>query len=755
MDRTMKRAAKVMTSVVGAFLLMTLWLAPTASAVVTCGFVGSTATVTFGAAGESATILRSGNAIFVNGVACGLATVTTTDDIVVADASAIAGSQSVTIDLSGGRFEPGLTGEGGADPVDEIEIDIVDLGGDPGDTLTVTGSSAATPALAADDSVWIEDDAAPPTGGFADFNVEIDDVDDLIWTGVAILNVNSGTGDDYVDASSYTFGPVSINGGDGDDWLAGASGNDVIAAGNGDDTLDYSGFSAPGVSVNLQGNQTATGSGGTDTISGFENVAGTTSNDVLTGDQNDNWIYPGDGNDVASGGSSGNDTVDYSYASGGVTVDLNLGVQATGGAGTDTLSGFENVYGTALNDTLTGDAGDNVLGEGGGGNDTLAGGAGYDVADYFGVVAALTVDLDATPQTITGSGTDTVSGLEGVWGGDGNDTFDGSTADEEFDGAAGTDTVTFADAAAGVTVDLTGEFSDGEGSDGLYGIENVVGSGFDDAIEGTYGTTAALANNNLNGGAGNDWVSYSQAAAGVTVSLALQPAAQATGGGGTDTLSNFEHVAGSAFNDSLTGDAGNNTFTGGDGDDTLTGGLGTDTVDYSAAAAAMTVDFLTGSATGEGSDTLATIENVVGSAFDDSFTGSAGNESFDGGDGVDTISYQFAGASIILDLAAGVATGQGTDLLTAVENVKGSTLADTLLGDGAENKLQGGQGNDEVGGRGGADVLGGSGGNDTLRGAGGNDTLKGGPGGDYLSGGAGKDTCKGGPGEDTVKSCEH
>ena len=70
---------------------------------------------------------------------------------------------------------------------------------------------------------------------------------------------------------------------------------------------------------------------------------------------------------------------------------------------------------------------------------------------------------------------------------------------------------------------------------------------FNDTLEGNSGT------NVLAGGAGIDTVSYQHALAGVTVSLALTTA-QNTLGAGTDTLSGFEHLIGSAFNDTLIGD---------------------------------------------------------------------------------------------------------------------------------------------------------------------------------------------------------
>ncbi len=63
----------------------------------------------------------------------------------------------------------------------------------------------------------------------------------------------------------------------------------------------------------------------------------------------------------------------------------------------------------------------------------------------------------------------------------------------------------------------------------------------------------------------------------MTVSLAIGTA-QNTIGAGTDTLTNFENLTGSAFNDTLTGNTGANTLSGLAGNDTLNGGAGNDTL---------------------------------------------------------------------------------------------------------------------------------------------------------------------------------
>ena len=78
------------------------------------------------------------------------------------------------------------------------------------------------------------------------------------------------------------------------------------------------------------------------------------------------------------------------------------------------------------------------------------------------------------------------------------------------------------------------------------------------------------------GAAGSDTASYADAASAVTVSLAHQGAAQNTIGAGVDTLSNFENLTGSAFNDTLTGDGNANFLSGLAGNDALLGGAGND-----------------------------------------------------------------------------------------------------------------------------------------------------------------------------------
>ena len=188
--------------------------------------------------------------------------------------------------------------------------------------------------------------------------------------------------------------------------------------------------------------------------------------------------------------------------------------------------------------------------------------------------------------------------------------------------ATGTDTASYADATGGVTVSLaleTAQITGGAGTDTLSNFENLTGSAFNDTLAGDDN------DNTINGGAGTDTVSYADAADAVTVSLADQGTAQDTGGAGSDTLTNFENLTGSAHDDTLTGDgnantlsglAGDDTLEGGAGNDTLDGGDGTDTASYIGAASGVTVSLAISTAQntfGAGTDTLTNIENLTGS----------------------------------------------------------------------------------------------------------------------------------------------
>jgi Ca2+-binding RTX toxin-like protein len=331
-----------------------------------------------------------------------------------------------------------------------------------------------------------------------------------------------------------------------------------------------------------------------------------------------------------------------------------------------------------------------------------------DIVSYAASAAGVSVNLSLVgAQATGGSGSDTFTSIEHLIGSNFNDTVSGSSANNALDGGAGIDTVSYATAGAGVSVSLSlvgvAQNTFGAGIDTLVNFENLTGSFFNDTLSGNSG------NNVLNGLGGTDTVSYANAIAAVTVDLSLV-GAQNTVGAGTDTLLNFENVIGSGFNDTLRGNAGSNV---------LDGSLGIDTASYSNAGTGVTVSLdllgLAQNTVGAGIDTLFSIENLIGSSFNDTLSGNAGANTLNGGAGIDTVTYATAGAgvSVSLNTAAAQATGgAGSDTLSGFENLTGSNFSDTLTGNGLNNSLDGGSGNDTINGLQGNDILTGGSGSD-------------------------------------------
>jgi Ca2+-binding RTX toxin-like protein len=189
-------------------------------------------------------------------------------------------------------------------------------------------------------------------------------------------------------------------------------------------------------------------------------------------------------------------------------------------------------------------------------------------------------------------------------------------------------------------------------------------------------------------------------------------------------------IVGLGGNDTIDGVGGNDTICGGDGNDTLLGGAGDDSLD--------------------------------GAAGKDTLLGGAGNDLLNGGAGKDTASFRGAGR-VTVDLVAKTATGEGSDTLAGIENLRGSSGKDILRGDALANRLEGLGGADRLIGRGrndtllggrGRDRLSGGDGRDRLLGGAGLDRLAGGKGRDRLDGGKGFDVCDGGAGVDSARKCE-
>ena len=305
------------------------------------------------------------------------------------------------------------------------------------------------------------------------------------------------------------------------------------------------------------------------------------------------------------------------------------------------------------------------------------------------------------------------------------------------------------------TRNLTGtNFPDGDTLTGDENDNELLGRGGDDTLNGGAGADM------LDGGDGNDTASYDGSDAGVTVDLDRTVAQDSVGDASGDILANIENLTGSEHDDTLTGDAGNNTLIGGDGDDTLIGGAGADelfggkntvgnsggdTASYAGSSEGVKVSLVQGAENTGGDaqgDTLTEIENLTGSAQDDTLTGNmvsnrlsggagadtlsggkgddtliggTGRDRLRGGDGDDTADYSESAAGVRVNLQSNTAAGGDAtgDRFDDIENLTGSEHNDRLTGDAGKNTLTGGDGDDTLRGGTGKDMLDGGSGNDT------------------------------------------
>ena len=318
--------------------------------------------------------------------------------------------------------------------------------------------------------------------------------------------------------------------------------------------------------------------------------------------------------------------------------------------------GDDLIEGLAGNDLLCGGRGSDLLIgrdgrdrlDGGGGDDGLQPGAGKDVVrggggrldDVRYPDATRSISASLADDQVTGTGTDTLDGgVELIVGSPFDDEIEGNKASNILIGLEGNDTIT-----------------------GLGGGDGVVGGAGDDVLDGgngldfaeNYFVDAYFRPNNILAGP-------------VNVNLLTGVST----GNGNDTLVEIEGASGSRGNDIMTGDAGDNTFVvlnegddtvdggdgddlidGGDGVDSLNGGLGIDTLGNLDSAAGMTIDLNT--QTDSHGDTLAGFENVLGTVFDDTITGNDASNTIEGSFGADVL-FGLDGDDVILGGSSGFA----------------------------------------------------------------------------------------------------
>ena len=304
--------------------------------------------------GVAVSVLRSGDDIVVAGVgACaGSPTVLNTDLISVTGAD---GSESLTIDLSGGPFAPGATAEGSG--LSEIEwvassVESLVIQGSSGNDMIRFGSAGGN--LNSDD----------------DADLTLPDVATSIVYGALGSDVLSGAGAFGADPGKWAR-PLHLYGQDGGDKLTGGTDDDLLDGGAGVDDIRQFNVS--------DGGDTIVGGAGVDKLSYSSRQATDPLSVTLDGVANDGSAGEGDnvGTDVENvllG--AGNDFFDATA--------LTIKNLVQGGAGADELHGGgsgDQLRGDGGNDLLFGDGGNDVLNAiepETGTNDTLSGGAGSD-----------------------------------------------------------------------------------------------------------------------------------------------------------------------------------------------------------------------------------------------------------------------------------------------------------------------------------------------------------------------------------------
>lgn len=563
-----------------------------------------------------------------------------------------------------------------------------------------------------------------------------------------------GAGDDIVAGNAGSDhlkgegGNDVLYGGSGNDILDGGIGSDVLSGGTGIDTASYA-SAANAVTVYLTNAALNQGDAAGDVYDSIENLIGSGAGDVLGGDDGDNEITGGKGSDFLLGG-LGSDTYKWNI-----------------GDGADVIEDVEFIAETIV--SAEGEIGENYevlwtrLGDPKGSN--------LKTEYQLQLVHAETGELIYDQRTFTYDGLTDQPEVR-YWQKQGwqkgfMPATDGSVTrvayDEQMDGGE-------ADAIEmGAGISLADLFFEREADNlRISYIVNDDGNNGEGLAVGQSNTANLLVRNHF---LDKNRVEYLIFADGLAVSLTNIITADTTGivnGTDLDELIVGQRgvrddvLDGGAGDDVISGGEGNDTLRGGEGDDILEGGRGADVIDggahspapvegqdapgirgdtvrYATSGAGVTVDLASsgpqvgGDAQG---DTLANIENVTGSIYDDTLSG----------DDADNILDALGGNNILEGRGGNdvLVSGDGNDILD------GGAGEDNLSGGGGNDVLRGGADNDVLAGLDGDDQLYGDDGDDILSAGSGSDRLEGGIGNDELIAGEGDDALLGGAGEDTL-----
>ncbi|MCP5381759.1 MAG: cadherin-like domain-containing protein [Kordiimonadaceae bacterium] len=610
-----------------------------------------------------------------------------------------AGNDTITVAGSGDTF---INSGDNADTINVTNGYNQIYGGSGNDTINVSGGSNT---ISGEDG----DDIITATGGYnyieggAGADTLVGNAGTLIYTnspeGITInLKTGIGSGGDAEGDIVSNFSTVNgsafddhitgddasnhFEGGDGDDTIFGEGGDDTFYADPGADILDggdhdSSGdtvvyqFSGEAVIVNLDAGTFSGGDAEGDQLTNIENIYGSSYDDQLTGDANNNILNGVGGNNIING-LGGDDTL---ISGGGADI-------LSGGTGNDTFLFSYNGYFEPYAG-LTGQ---------------IDGGDDYDIFSLFNysldTVEINFSNLNATNMeelAITSGANELTFTAQNIIDiTDGNNIF--AISGDGISGITTSDTWTYDSlvvnengafyaytsgaATLNVAVDIAADL----------GFNTLVTSNFtetspnmyeaDDDTNSIYVQSDVYTGTHITGKGGNDTI--------ITYGITSH---YFWGGEGDDT------IIGGIYADEFYGDAGADTYYGGGGSNTLR---------YADSSSGVTLDFVSGTGTGgdaEG-DTFYNFWAAYGSDYDDNITGDDSANYFDGGTGSDSIHG-----------------GGGND------GIEGGDDNDTLYGDDGNDFINGGAGNDTIYGGDGSDTIATDTGDDLIDAGNGNDTI--------------------------------
>ncbi len=468
----------------------------------------------------------------------------------------------------------------------------------------------------------------------------------------------------------------------------------------------------------------------------------------------------------ANSASGGADVIDYVNTTGtGITTifgDFRNGTGATYNGGDDSITGTGGAFNVAGDMRAVGESSQIFYG----GDDTIITSGAFD--------DTLSGDVEFIGNGITRNGGD-----DSIRAGDGDDALYGEYV-------TNTSSLSVGNVLNGGDDTLWGE----GGNDQLFGQSGsdvLNGGSGNDTLNGGVGADA------IDGGTGvGDVIDYSDASSGVSLDLAENDIWIMSSGGESDFVRNVEDIIGSGSNDTLTGNSLANVLEGGAGNDYLDGEDGSDTASYASAPVSVVLDLgisgLQGTI-GAGDDTLVSIENLIGSEFDDTLFGNSGKNTINGGDGNDIILTDGATSGFSDPGSDKFFGGMGDDTIGfSLDGVGQSGVGEEHVMDGQEGVdtfvfetyttgytvdleaaafsdilsaqfVSGVVNFENISAGGGGDHLIGYANNPLVDhhffGNAGNDTLEGGQGDDLLLGGGGDDLFIGGGGANTIEGGAH